>query len=147
MCCQGMAHKKLGIGAPGILGPGSSQNPNLGLDTFELCRGMVLEPSCEIGAWRNEVTRFLGYLAEVGSRGEQAGSSCARTILPGVFSRGENKLTNFVQRPAVTWTQMYLYIQFQEQDQHFLELELSVVPSPPSLLPSLPSFLSSFLPL
>lgn len=43
-----MACRKPGVGAPGTLGPGpkSKPEPNLGLDTSELCKGMVLK--CEM---------------------------------------------------------------------------------------------------
>lgn len=45
-----MAWRKPGIRAPGTLGPAPQPNPepNLALDTFELCRGVALEPFCEI---------------------------------------------------------------------------------------------------
>lgn len=135
----------LGLWALWVLVPSQSPKaePNLGLDTFELCRGVVLEPSCEIWALEKGSHTFPGVPGWGGKQREQGGS-CSRTILPGVLSRGEN----FCAHKLYSKISSHLYSDVPVHSGIGLALSRGRAFSGtfPSLSPSLPPFFPFLLP-
>lgn len=142
------------VGYPGLeLGHFGSWSPARALrlsltwvwTPLSFAEGWVWNLSERFWGWRREVRHCLGCLAEVGSKGRRAGWLLFK----------DHPSWGFVQRRKYPCSQALF--KDQQPPGHWwtctirisplLEVELSVVPSPPSLLPSLLSCLSSFLPL